>query len=87
MRYAWFLEHPAMRRAFTLSVMVVLAAFLILPLLTLLLWAFSERWFYPALVPQQFGLKWWSWILENTDISKLNLRREFQTSEIGRAHV
>ncbi len=33
-----------------------------LPFLPLLLWSFSERWFYPALLPQSFGLRGWSYI-------------------------
>ena len=70
MRFIWFLEHPALRRAMTLIFVLALGSFLLLPLVTLLLWAFADRWFYPALVPQIWGFKWWSWILENTDITK-----------------
>lgn len=70
MRYDWFLQNPAMGRSVTLIVVVALAAFLLLPLVTLGLWAFANQWFPPALIPQQFGFKWWGWILENTDLSK-----------------
>ena len=70
MRLGWFLEQPALRRSVTLVFLLAFAAFLLLPLVTLLLWAFADRWFYPALVPQSWGFKWWTWMLENTDIGK-----------------
>ncbi len=70
MRYDWFLRNPAMGRSITLIVVVALAAFLLLPLVTLGLWAFAAKWFPPALIPQEFGFKWWGWILENTNLSK-----------------
>ncbi len=70
MKLTWFLEHPALRRAVMLSFILAFGAFLILPLVTLLLWAFADRWFFPNLVPQVWGFRWWGWILENTDITK-----------------
>ena len=33
-----------------------------LPFLQMLLWAFSSRWFYPGLLPQQWGLRAWQYI-------------------------
>jgi putative spermidine/putrescine transport system permease protein len=33
-----------------------------LPFLQLLLWSFSDRWFYPGLLPQQWGLRAWEYI-------------------------
>jgi putative spermidine/putrescine transport system permease protein len=33
-----------------------------LPFVPLLLWSFSDRWFYPALVPQDWGLRAWRYI-------------------------
>jgi putative spermidine/putrescine transport system permease protein len=35
-----------------------------LPFLQLLLWSFSERWFYPALFPQDWGVRAWRYILD-----------------------
>lgn len=35
----------------------------LLPFLPLLLWSISDRWFYPELLPQSFGLRAWSYIL------------------------
>lgn len=33
-----------------------------LPFLPLVLWAFSEKWFYPAILPQTFGFRAWSYV-------------------------
>ncbi len=33
-----------------------------LPFLSLVLWSFAERWFYPALWPQAWGLRAWRYI-------------------------
>ena len=33
-----------------------------LPFLQLLFWSFSDRWFYPALLPQDWGLRAWHYI-------------------------
>ena len=34
-----------------------------LPFLQMILWAFSDRWFYPGVFPQQWGLRAWQYIL------------------------
>ena len=34
----------------------------IFPFIPLLLWSFSEKWFYPSLFPEQFGLRAWSYV-------------------------
>jgi putative spermidine/putrescine transport system permease protein len=33
-----------------------------IPFVPLLLWSFSERWFFPALWPQEFGLRAWGYV-------------------------
>jgi putative spermidine/putrescine transport system permease protein len=33
-----------------------------LPFLQMLFWAFSNRWFYPGVLPQQWGLRAWEYI-------------------------
>ena len=35
-----------------------------MPLVPLLLWSVTEKWFYPASLPQQFGLRAWRYILD-----------------------
>ncbi|WP_167496480.1 ABC transporter permease [Desulfopila sp. IMCC35006] len=34
----------------------------LLPFLPLVLWSTSERWFYPGLLPQSFGLRAWTYV-------------------------
>ncbi len=46
------------RKAILLCVSVSVA----LPFLPLLLWSISEKWFYPALFPQVFGTRAWSYV-------------------------
>lgn len=46
------------RRIFLLSVIISVS----LPFLPLLLWSISEKWFYPALFPQVFGTRAWSYV-------------------------
>ncbi len=38
----------------------LLTFFIGLPLIIVGTWAFSEVWHYPAVIPQQFGLRYWS---------------------------
>lgn len=37
-----------------------------LPFIPLLLWSLSEQWFYPAILPQKFGLRAWHYIFSTT---------------------
>lgn len=46
------------RRLFACAV----AAAVLLPFVPLVLWSFSGRWFYPALWPDQWGLRAWAYI-------------------------
>ncbi|BDP44472.1 ABC transporter permease (plasmid) [Deinococcus aetherius] len=66
----WFLRSAPLRRSLALIFVLAFGAFLLLPLWTLLLWAVAERWNFPGLVPQQFGLRWWTWVFQNADVSK-----------------
>lgn len=78
MSYTWFLRVGAMRRAVALVLVAALSCFLLLPLFTLLLWAFANQWNYPSLFPQQLGLHWWQWVFQNNDIGNaIKLSFEF----------
>jgi putative spermidine/putrescine transport system permease protein len=78
MSYTWFLRVAAMRRAVALILVAALSCFLLLPLFTLLLWAFANQWNYPSLFPQQVGLHWWKWVFQNNDIGNaIKLSFEF----------
>lgn len=47
---------------------MLLSAAIILPLLVVGTWAFTEIWRYPAVVPQQFGLRFWNQTLSRSDV-------------------
>jgi putative spermidine/putrescine transport system permease protein len=40
----------------------VVVGAVLLPFAPLVLWAFSSRWFYPHLLPQQWGLRAWAYV-------------------------
>lgn len=53
-------------------------AFFFAPLLNMALWAISERWLYPSIIPQQISFKWWSWVFNQTDLVRpMRLSFEF----------
>jgi putative spermidine/putrescine transport system permease protein len=58
----WFVVLRAMRRTVGAACLVAVAAFILGPLLTLLLWAVAGTWLFPALLPQ-FSLTWWHELL------------------------
>jgi len=54
---------PSARRAgatLVRALVIALIAFIVFgPLLNLLLWAFTERWYFPNKLPQAYGLTYW----------------------------
>jgi ABC-type spermidine/putrescine transport system permease subunit II len=51
-----------------LALVVTLAIVIIGPMLVVGLWAFAEQWRYPAVVPQQWGLRYWDMTLSRPDV-------------------
>ena len=47
---------------------VVLTLVIVLPLLVVGTWAFTDVWRYPSVIPQQFGLKFWGQTLARADV-------------------
>lgn len=47
---------------------VVLTLAVVLPLLVVGTWAFTNVWRYPALIPQEFGLRFWNQTLSRPDV-------------------
>ena len=45
-----------------------LVFFVLLPILTVFIWAFTEQWFYPSVLPTKWGLKYWFKVLERPDV-------------------
>ncbi len=65
----WYWAVGGLRRAVALGAFCVLAAFILGPLLTLILWAVAGSWLFPSLLPE-FSLKWWVYVLGNSDVTK-----------------
>jgi putative spermidine/putrescine transport system permease protein len=65
----WYWAIGGMRRALGLGAFLALAAFILGPLMTLLVWAFAGTWLFPNLLPE-FSLKWWYYVLENPNVGK-----------------
>jgi putative spermidine/putrescine transport system permease protein len=70
MKFTWFLGVPELRRSLGAVLVLCLGAFLLLPLLTLIIWAFADVWRYPSVLPQSYSLRWWQWVFENGDVGK-----------------
>lgn len=47
---------------------IVLSVAIVFPLLIVGTWAFTNVWRYPALIPQEFGLKFWNQTLARADV-------------------
>lgn len=47
---------------------VLLTATIIVPLIVVAVWAFANVWRYPAIVPQEFGLRYWGTTLARADV-------------------
>jgi putative spermidine/putrescine transport system permease protein len=80
-RLTWFWDIPEFRKGFALILVFALSSFLLLPLLTLLLWAFADEWRYPSIVPQSTSLRWWEWVFTNGDVGTA-VRNSFITAPV-----
>jgi putative spermidine/putrescine transport system permease protein len=58
------------REGLGLVIAVLLILFIIGPMVSIVLWAFAEKWQYPSLIPQIFGFKWWAETFKRADIIK-----------------
>ena len=77
----WYWAIGSLRRALGLGAFLALAAFILGPLLTLLVWAFAGSWLFPNLLPE-FSLKWWYYVLGNADVDKA-IRMSFLSAPIA----
>jgi putative spermidine/putrescine transport system permease protein len=68
LRLTWFWDVPEFRRGLALILVFGLSSFLLLPLATLLVWAFADEWRYPSILPQHYSLRWWEWVFTNGDV-------------------
>jgi len=53
---------------FSIVGLIVFVVFFILPLINLLLWAFTNEWRADSLLPNSFALKWWDYVLKQDKI-------------------
>lgn len=51
-----------------ISFAVLLTLVIVVPLVVVATWAFTDVWRYPALIPQQFGLRFWNQTLARADV-------------------
>ena len=53
-----------------IGILLLVALFIIIigPMISVILWAFAEKWFFPALVPTQWGTSYWADTLSRADI-------------------
>ena len=53
-----------------LSMAVLLALVILGPMLNVFLWAFTQRWRYPALLPTEWGIRFWADTFARADITE-----------------
>jgi len=49
-------------------ILLFLVAFIVLPVLTVFIWAFAEQWFFPAILPTKWGFRFWYAVLARPDV-------------------
>jgi putative spermidine/putrescine transport system permease protein len=54
---------PFVRRSAAGAAVALFAGFILGPLAVLALWSFAQQWFWPALVPTAFTLRWFTWAM------------------------
>lgn len=64
----WYWKSVGWRRIIEFVLLTVFAIFFAGPLVNLLVLAFSEKWSYPAILPEVWGFKWWNFVLAKEDI-------------------
>jgi len=57
------------REAFGLLALVFLVIMILGPISTVFLWAFTDRWRYPSLLPTAWSVKYWAQTLSRADVS------------------
>jgi putative spermidine/putrescine transport system permease protein len=60
---------PAVKIDWTgITFAVLLSIVILVPLIVVGIWAFTEVWRYPSVLPQQFGLRFWAATLARNDV-------------------
>jgi len=79
----WFQAVRVLRKTIGLGALLALAAFILGPLLSLLMWAVAGTWLFPALIPE-FSLKWWFYVLGQDDVVK-SIRMSVESAPVATA--
>ncbi|MQT14930.1 ABC transporter permease [Segnochrobactrum spirostomi] len=53
---------------FGYAILLFLVFFIVLPVLTVFLWALAEQWFYPAVLPTKWGFRFWHAVLSRPEV-------------------
>ncbi|AHV95576.1 ABC transporter permease [Paenibacillus sabinae] len=67
---SWYFRAIGFRKIFEFLLLVAFVVFFVGPLLNLAVLAFSSKWNYPDLLPRQWSLQWWHFVLQEDDIAK-----------------
>ncbi|BCG57301.1 ABC transporter permease [Paenibacillus sp. URB8-2] len=67
---SWYFRAIGFRKIFEFLLLVAFVVFFVGPLLNLAVLAFSSKWNYPDLLPRQWSLQWWRFVLQEEDIAK-----------------
>nr|WP_026304629.1 ABC transporter permease subunit [Kaistia granuli] len=51
-----------------ITIAALLSLFILTPLVNVAIWAFTEIWRYPAVIPQKFGFRFWGDVLSRGDV-------------------
>jgi putative spermidine/putrescine transport system permease protein len=51
-----------------ITIAALLSLFILTPLVNVAIWAFTEVWRYPAVIPQKFGFRFWGDVLSRGDV-------------------
>lgn len=51
-----------------IAIAALLSLFILTPLVNVAVWAFTEVWRYPAVIPQKFGFRFWADVLSRGDV-------------------
>ncbi|MCY9695261.1 ABC transporter permease [Paenibacillus alginolyticus] len=66
----WYLKAIGPRKIVEFIILVVFVIFFLGPLLNLAILAFTGKWTYPDILPDEWSLKWWTFVLQQEDIAK-----------------
>ncbi|KQX46678.1 MULTISPECIES: ABC transporter permease [unclassified Paenibacillus] len=66
----WYLKAIGPRKIVEFIILIVFVIFFLGPLLNLAILAFTGKWTYPDILPHEWSLKWWTFVLQQEDIAK-----------------